>query len=118
MTTHITITWIGWPGTRFSKHTFIKPKKIKKFKARLVARGDLQQWETYNQTYADTIDSKSINMIFAIAAQEDLHLASIDIKTAFLYSPMTETVFLRRPKGVSDDMMPEYVHLKKMSLWP
>ena len=26
---------------------------------------------------------------------------------------MTETVFLRRPKGVSDDMMPEYVHLKK-----
>jgi hypothetical protein len=57
-------------------------------------------------------------MIFAIAAQEDLHLASIDIKTAFLYSPMTETVFLRRPKGVSDDMMPEYVHLKKMSLWP
>ena len=45
---------------------------IKKFKARVVARDDLQNYETYNQTYADTIDSKSTNMIFANAAQEDL----------------------------------------------
>jgi hypothetical protein len=86
---------------------------VKKFKARLVARGDLQLWETFSETYADTIDSKSINIIFAIAAQEDLESASIDIKTAFLYSPMNEEVYLRRPKGVSDDMMPEYVRLKK-----
>jgi hypothetical protein len=86
---------------------------IKKFKARLVARGDLQPWETYNDTFADTIDSKSINIIFAIAAQENMHLASIDIKTAFLYSPMQEEVYLRRPKGVTDDLMPEYVKLNK-----
>jgi len=86
---------------------------IKKLKARLVARGDLQPWETYNDTFADTIDSKSINIIFAIAAQENMHLASIDIKTAFLYSPMQEEVYIRRPKGVTDDLMPEYVKLNK-----
>ncbi len=87
---------------------------IKKYKCRLVARGDLQGWDTYNDTFADTVSTKSVNMLFSIAAKQDLVMESIDIKTAFLYSKMTEEVYLKRPKGLDPKYgIPEYVKLNK-----
>ena len=87
---------------------------IKKYKCRLVARGDLQSWDTYNDTFADTVSTKSVNMLFSIAAKQDLVMESIDIKTAFLYSKMNEEVYLKRPAGLDPSFgIPEYVKLNK-----
>jgi hypothetical protein len=86
---------------------------IKKFKCRLVARGDWQTDSTYKETFADTIASKSVNIILSLAAQHDLELESIDVKTAFLYSFIKEDIYLRRPKGITDDIMPPIVKLNK-----
>ena len=50
---------------------------IKKFKCRLVARGDKQPWQTYDQTYADTMTSKSVNILLSIIADQDLEMSKI-----------------------------------------
>ena len=86
---------------------------VKKYKARLVARGDLQSWDTFKQTYADTASSKSINILFSIAAQNNLDLCTIDITSAFLYSPLNEELYLKRPTGLTDNDIPLVVKLDK-----
>jgi len=40
-------------------------------------------------------------------------MASIDVKTAFLYSPIKETIYLKRPPGLSPHIMPPIVKLNK-----
>jgi hypothetical protein len=86
---------------------------IKKFKARLVGLGNEQKNDTYSNTYADTLSTRSFNILLSIAAQEELHLESIDVKTAFLYSYLKEEIYLRRPFGLTSTDMPEYVRLRK-----
>jgi hypothetical protein len=86
---------------------------IKKFKCRLVARGDWQSESTYQETFADTIASKSVNLILSLATQYNLELESIDVKTAFLYSSIKEEIYLKRPHGIGDDIMPPVVKLNK-----
>ena len=86
---------------------------IKKYKARLVAQGNFQSQSTYFDTFADTASAKSINILLSVASADDLEIASIDIKTAFLYSPIKETINLKRPPGLSSSIMPPLVKLKK-----
>jgi len=40
-------------------------------------------------------------------------MASIDVKTAFLYSPIKETIYLKRPPRLSPNIMPPIVKLNK-----
>jgi hypothetical protein len=88
---------------------------FKKFKASLVARGDMLKNIFDPDTYAGTVRTDSIRILLSLAAEHDLDLVSHDIKTAFLYSDLKpeENIFLRRPTGVSDDIMPYIVQLKK-----
>jgi hypothetical protein len=86
---------------------------INKYKARLVAQGNHQDDSTFFDTFADTASAKSINILLSIAAAEDLEMASIDVKTAFLYSPIKEIVYLKRPPGLSPNIMPAVVKLNK-----
>jgi hypothetical protein len=86
---------------------------IKKFKCRLVARGDRQHVSTFTNTFADTVSSRSINLILSLAAIFNLELESIDVKTAFLYSKINEDIYIQRPPGVNDDMLPPYMKLNK-----
>ena len=86
---------------------------VKKFKARLVGLGNEQTTDTYSNTYADTLSTRSFNILLSIAAKEGLHLESIDVKTAFLYSYLKEEIYLKRPFGLTSTDMPEYVRLRK-----
>ena len=89
---------------------------LKKYKARLVARGDLQHHYSDMQTYAGTATatSKSIHLILAIAAELQLHLLAIDIASAFLYPAYVgPKLIVKRPPGLSDTDMPEYMELGK-----
>jgi hypothetical protein len=93
-------------------------RTINKYKARLVAQGNFQSQSTYFETFADTASAKSINILLSVASAEDLDIASIDVKTAFLYSPIKETIYLKRPPGLSPSITPPLVKFKKMYLWP
>jgi hypothetical protein len=86
---------------------------IKKFKARLVARGDMQKPNTYSTTFAETAGSKSINLILSIAAILNLEIFSFDVASAFLHPEINEEIYLRRPRGMTDFHMAPLVKLNK-----
>ena len=88
---------------------------FKKFKARLVARGDMLKNKLDPDTYAGTVRADTLRPLLSLAAEHDLDLVSHDIKTAFLYSDLkaNEDIYLHRPIGVTDEIMPAIVQLKK-----
>ena len=66
------------------------------------------------KTYAGTATSKSIHIVLALAAELRLHLLAIDIASAFLYPAYVgPKLIVKRPPGLSDDDMPEYMELGK-----
>ena len=79
---------------------------IKKYKVRLVARGDLQDPTTYSDTYAGTANKKVVLLMLNLANYYDYEVASCDISTAFLHGELEEEVYMKHPDGY-------YVKLKK-----
>ena len=73
---------------------------ITKHKARAVARG-FQQVEgiDYNDTYAPVAKHPTYRILFAIVTALEWTVHQVDIITAFLNSPLRETVYIRPPPG-------------------
>ena len=65
------------------------------------------------ETFANTALLRSIFILLNLAASLNWETASIDVKTAFLYSPMKQLIYLRRPPGLSSTVMPDIVKLNK-----
>ena len=86
---------------------------VNKYKARLVAQGNHQDSSNYFDVFADTASARTINILLGIAASENLEISTIDVKTSFLYSPIKETIYLKRPPGLSPNIMPNVVKLNK-----
>jgi hypothetical protein len=88
---------------------------FQKYKARLCARGDRWQEALGVETYAGTVKSESIKMLLGIAAEENYEICCVDVETAFLHSPLPpdQTIYMRRPVGLTDLHMPEIVELDK-----
>ncbi|KAK1912695.1 hypothetical protein P3342_004631 [Pyrenophora teres f. teres] len=57
--------------------------RLKKYKARLVVRGDQQNNVTAQETYAATLTGRSFRMLMAIAARFSLELRQFDVANAF-----------------------------------
>ena len=77
---------------------------LKIYKCRLVIRGD-KWFDVYNMdTYASTVKFETVKVCMAIAATEDMEMELIDIRSAFLYSPLKddEVIYMRRPPGLDD----------------
>ena len=88
---------------------------LKKHKCRLVIRGD-KWFDIYHMdTYASTVKSETVKICTAIAATEDMEMEFVDVRSAFLYSPLKEeeVIYMRRPPGLNDSHMPKLVKLKK-----
>ena len=90
---------------------------FKKFKFRLVAREDQLKNLFDPDTYAETVSSPTLRLLY-IAAEEDMDSISHDIKIDFLYSYLKpeEKVYIKRPGGANDDIMPPIVRLGKYGL--
>ena len=61
---------------------------FKKFKARLVARGDMLINNLSDDNYVGTVRADTLRLLLSLAAEHDMDLVSHDIKTAFLYSDL------------------------------
>lgn len=71
-----------------------------KFKARLVARGFTQKYgENYWATYAPVVRSSTIRLLIACAVEYGLIVEQIDVKNAFVKSPLQECLYMKQPKG-------------------
>ena len=89
---------------------------IDRYRARLVARGFSQIFGVdYYETYSPVVNMVSVRMLLAYAAIEKLVITQFDVKTAFLYGDLDETIYMEQPEGFSID--DDKVCLLKKSLY-
>ena len=71
-----------------------------KHKARLVARGFVQQEGIdYDDAFAPVARMESVRVLLALAAQEGWGVHHMDVKSAFLNGDLKEEVYVRQPPG-------------------
>ena len=75
-------------------------RKILKYRARLVAQGFTQLYGIdFHETFAPVARLSSIRAIIALAASEDWELRQMDVKSAYLNSPIDTAIYMRLPPG-------------------
>ena len=73
---------------------------VQRYKARLVAQGFSQKKGIdYNETFAPTMHIKTMRILLALAARDNLRAYQYDISTAFLHASLSEEVYVRQPPG-------------------
>jgi len=73
---------------------------IKKYKARIVARGFSQtKGINYNLTYSPTLSIDSLKLLISIAAKFKWDIMQLDIKAAYLNAPLEEEIYVSIPPG-------------------
>ena len=73
---------------------------IVKHKARLVARGFVQQEGIdYDDAFAPVARMESVRLLLALAAQEGWGVHHMDVKSAFLNGDLKEEVYVHQPPG-------------------
>lgn len=89
------------PGKQALPSRFVlERKRCGRYKARLVAGGHRQQQGLdFDETFAPVCSYRTLRMLLAVAAREDLELRQFDIKTAFLNGELHEEVYIRQPHG-------------------
>lgn len=90
---------------------------LDKYKARVVAKGFSQRpGFDYSETFAPTFRQASMRLICALAAEEDLHMRSIDITAAFTNGDLDEEIYMKQPDGFVEGG-PDYVLRLRKSLY-
>lgn len=106
-------------GTRLidSKWVFKTKRKdgvVVKHKARLVARGFMQQHGIdYEEVYAPTSKHTTLRAVLALAAAHKLVLRQCDFVTAFLNGNLEETVYMQQPPGFEAGSSNQVCRLRK-----
>ena len=98
------------PGTKVVQGRWVFKRKvgsdgsISRYKARWCAKGFTQtEGLDYNDTFASVAKIKSFRILMALAAHMGMELEQLDVKTAFLYGKINETVYVEQPHGFEGD---------------
>ena len=76
------------------------PNNEEQFKARYVAKGYSQVHDIdYHETFSPTARVTSIRMLMQLAAQYDLTVHQMDVKTAYLNAPIDCELYVEQPEG-------------------
>ncbi|XP_070398325.1 uncharacterized protein [Nothobranchius furzeri] len=74
-----------------------------RYKARFVAQGFSQRMGIdYGETFSPTANLTSIRVLLQKAAQENLLLNQMDVKTAYLHAPIDYEIYVDQPKGYEE----------------
>jgi hypothetical protein len=73
------------------------------YTARFVAKGcSPREGIDYTEIISHVIRLANLRIFFVIAAAHDLEQGGLDNDTAFLYAPIKEDVYVRKPLGFAD----------------
>jgi hypothetical protein len=77
-----------------------------KHKARLVCLGNLEKPDPTRDLFSPTVNSKTINLMFALAAQQGLKLRGLEIYGAFITVDIEadSSVYMQPPSGLLPDI--------------
>ena len=71
------------------------------YRVRIVAGGHKQiAGKSYDETFAAAVKAPSIRVILGNAAVQDWEIHHVDIKSAYLNTPLKERVYMKLPPGV------------------
>ena len=92
--------WIS-TGRRAVKSKWVfKLKADGRYRARLVAKGFTQiPGIDFDETCSPVARFESMCMLLALAALEDWHIHSMDVKSAFLKGDLDEEIYMKQPQG-------------------
>lgn len=95
-----------------------QPGDKRRYKARLVAKGYSQKpGIDYGELFTPVVKFKTIRIILALSAQFDFEIDQLDVKTAFLYGSLDETIYMSQPEDYIDKNFPDGACLLKRSLY-
>lgn len=93
--------------------------EIIRFKARIVAQGFRQEKGIqYDQVFSPVVNFTVIRLFFSILVSglKWYHI-QMDIRCAYLYAPLSETIYMKQPVGYIDPEKPNHVCLLKKALY-
>ncbi|GJZ28589.1 retrovirus-related pol polyprotein from transposon TNT 1-94 [Tanacetum coccineum] len=100
------------------KTKFNQDSSIDKHKARLVVKGYAQrQGIDYSEVFAPVARWDTIRTILAFAAQRGMKVHQLDVRSAFLYGELEETVFVEQPQGFEIQGQEEKVYRLRKALY-
>ncbi|MBW0541003.1 hypothetical protein O181_080718 [Austropuccinia psidii MF-1] len=77
------------------------PTSGRRFKARYVARGNLQRpTEDFADTFAPTASFTSLRLVLTLAAKNSWLVSTFDFAATYLNAPIDETLWIRPPEGL------------------
>nr|GEY82382.1 ribonuclease H-like domain-containing protein [Tanacetum cinerariifolium] len=97
------------------KHKFNADCSLSRYKARLVANGrSQQQGIDCDEIFSLVVNPATIHTVLSLAVSRNWPIHQLDVKNAFLYGYLSETVYMHQPPGFVDPNKPNYVcHLQR-----
>ena len=89
-----------------------------RYKARLVAKG-LRQQEgiDFEEIFSPIVKMTTLQCVLALAAQMDMELVQMDVKTTFLHGDLQEEIYMQQPKWLEEKSKANLVCKLKKSLY-
>ncbi|CAM8947754.1 unnamed protein product [Rhodiola kirilowii] len=87
-----------------------------RYKARLVGFTQ-REGVNFNEIYSPVVKHRSIRIVLSIVAHCNLELEQLDVKTAFLYGSLDETIYMSQPKCFISGNAENTVYLLNKSLY-
>nr|GFC26297.1 hypothetical protein [Tanacetum cinerariifolium] len=106
----INMKWL-WKNKRDEENTVIQKK------SRLVDKGYAQkEGVDFEESFAPVARLEAVRLFITYAAHKSFTVYQMDVKTAFLYSPLKEEVYVNQPYGFVDPYHPDKVYRLKKAL--
>nr|GFA07699.1 retrovirus-related Pol polyprotein from transposon TNT 1-94 [Tanacetum cinerariifolium] len=107
----INMKWL-WKNKRDEENTVIQNK------SRLVAKGYAQkEGVDFEESFALVARLEAVRLFIAYVAHKSFMIYQMDVKTAFLYGPLKEEVYVNQPDGFIDPYHPDKVYRLKKALY-
>nr|GEX02965.1 retrotransposon protein, putative, unclassified [Tanacetum cinerariifolium] len=107
----INMKWL-WKNKRDKDNTVIQNK------SRLVAKGYAQKEGVYfEESFALVARLEAVRLFIVYAAHKSFTVYQMDVKTAFLYGPLKEEVYVNQPDSFVDPYHPDKVYRFKKALY-